>query len=185
MRSGLAGAVLAGLLMLATGPVTGADLSPEAHEKAEVRAIFRLLVAEIGRGDGWTYDLPCVYDETWDEGYPPTKVKPLLTVREALDPENQRPDEICDFAERNKTARQMAKKLAGQDRPFITTANTSFTYPVFNASLTRATVDTQGGNDQWTPDGPGDFVGSGHKIYLAKKHGRWTIRRIVNEWTAN
>ncbi|WP_036839426.1 hypothetical protein [Pleomorphomonas oryzae] len=158
----------------------------EARERAEVRAIFQVLLAKIQPGDGWNYDLPCVFGEAWgrvgDDEKPP---QPLLTVREALDPRNAHPEKFCDLAERNKTARAMAKKLAGAAKPYLNTADTTFTYPIFNRDLSRATVEREGGNDQWTPDGPGDFVASGTKIFLEKKGGHWRVRRMINQWIAN
>lgn len=185
VKRGLACSVmlLAASLGAAGGPACAAG-SGEAREKAAVRSIFKLLLAEISPGDGWTYDLPCVFSETWDEPEPPRR-KPLLSVREALDPDNRHPEQICDFAERNKAARAMAKSLAGRAKPYLDTANTSFSYPVFNKSLSRATIMKEGGNDRWTPEGAGDFVGSGTRIFLEKKHGKWVIKRMVNEWTMN
>lgn len=167
-------------------PSQAASPSHEEREKAEVLAIFQVLLAKISPGDGWKYDLSCIFSGRWGEsGDSQNQPKPLLSVREALDPDRKHPEQFCDFKERSKTAREMAREQRGHSGSSVKTADTTFSYPIFSEDLSRATVEHQDSNDAWTADGPADFVASGGTILLEKKKGRWQIDRIVDGWTAN
>src|SRR5215475_5896243 len=113
----LAFAAMAVAVLMDVAPVQAGGISREAREKAEVRAIFAMLLARLEPGDGWGHDLPCVFSGKWDDFihedghvvHPP----PSLSLREALDPKGQHPDRFCDHAARNAQAKEMAKGLSG------------------------------------------------------------------------
>lgn len=156
------------------------NVSRQDREKAEVRAIFAMLLARMKSGDGWAYDLPCVFSGKWrdilhDDA---TVIRPnaLLSPHEALDPNGRHPEMFCDRQERNARAKEMAKALPGDDHARINTADMDFSYPIFNRGLMRATLQHTGGNNAWFKDGKTDFVWSWRNVYLKKVNGRWTAQ---------
>jgi hypothetical protein len=179
-----------GLGFLAVAIATHADAasaSRQERERLEVRAIFSMLLSRMHPGDGWpSYDLPCVVPEKWmdywpDDGRAPRSIRPhaLLTPRQALDPKGEHPQMFCDLAERNAKAKEAAKGLSGGDFASITTADMSFSYPVFNRSLTRATLQHDGGNKHWFKSGREDFVSSWRVIHLKKAKGVWMAKFVT------
>jgi hypothetical protein len=125
-------------------------VSRRERERFEVRAIFSMLLSRIDPGDAVTrHDLPCVMPEKWSDFVPDDgHIRPhvLLTPRQALDPKGEHPQMFCDLAERNAQAKEIAKGLSGDDSVHVTTADMSFSYPIFNRSLTRATLQHEGAN---------------------------------------
>jgi hypothetical protein len=176
---------LAASLMMAAAiavPAHAAGVSREAREKAEVRAIFAMLLARMEPGDGMGRDLPCVFPIEWDEfardkGYTARTIRlqPSLSPKQALDPGGRHPLWFCDYAVRNAQAKQMAKNLSG-DRTRIVTADMHFSYPIFSRNFTRAILQHTGGNDVYFADGRSDFVSSWRYVYLTKTRGRWSAR---------
>jgi hypothetical protein len=157
-----------------------AGLSREAREKAEVRAIFAMLLARMEPGDGWTpRDLPCVFSNVWAdyirEGGEIVRPAPSLTPRQALDPKGKHPEQFCDYAARKAKAKDMAKALP-DDHARIVTADMVFSYPIFSRNFTHAVLQHTGGNDSYLRDGQTDFVSSWRYVYLVKTRGRWTAR---------
>lgn len=65
----------------------------------------------------------------------------------------------------------MVKALPGDDNARVTTADMEFSHPIFNRSLTRATLQHIGGNDSWFKNGRTDFVSSWRNLYLTKRQG--------------
>ena len=110
--------------------------------------------------------------------------RPLIIVREALDPDRKRPELFCNLGDRDRTAQAMARE-AGRKGAIVKTATTTFDYPVLSDDLSSATVEHQGSNDAWTADGPGDFVASGRTILLEKEAGHWRIKKMIDAWVAN
>jgi hypothetical protein len=154
-RSVLKSCCLLGLGFLAVTIATHVDaavVSRQERERLEVRAIFSMLLSRIDPGDGWSsYDLPCVVPEKWhdfwpDDGRAARSIRPhaLLTPRQALDPKGEHPQMFCDLAERNAQAKEVANGLSGDDSAGVTTADMSFSYPIFNRSLTRTTLQHEG-----------------------------------------
>ena len=183
--NGALGVLLGALLIVCVAPSHAADTLQQAREKAEVRAIFQVLLAKFSPGDGWKYELSCVFSTSWPKsGDAAKQPRPLISVRDALDPDRKRPELFCDLRDRNRTARAMASK-PGRPEAFVKTATTTFGYPVLSDDLSSAKVDHEGWNDLWTADGQGDFVASGRTILLEKKNGRWRIKKMVDSWTAN
>ena len=90
-------ALVVGVLALAFGsPANAVSLSHRQREKAEVRAIFAMLLARMEPGDGWHYDVPCVFSEDWgdfirDEGRTARRIRPhaLLNIHQAIDPKGE------------------------------------------------------------------------------------------------
>jgi len=164
--------------------VDAAAISRQERERLEVRAIFSMLLSRIVPGDGWpSYDLPCVASEKWrsyrpDDGWAARSIRPhaLLTPRQALDPKGERPQMFCDLAERNAQAKEVARGLSGDDFVSVTTADMSFSYPIFNRGLTRATLKHEGLNAHWFKSGKTDFVGSWRVVRLKKAKGVWTAK---------
>jgi hypothetical protein len=70
----------------------------------------------------------------------------------------------------------MAKDLSGDDHAEIRTADTDFSYPIFNRDLTRATLQHSGRNDGWYKNGKRDLVASWRNVYLTKEKEGWTAR---------
>jgi len=176
------------VLMVAaiTAPAHAGGLSREAREKAEVRAIFAMLLARIEPGDGMGRDLPCVFPTEWDE-FARDKgdtgrtihLQPSLNPKQALDPRGRHPDWFCDYAVRNAQAKQMAKDLPESSpggRTTLITADMHFSYPIFSRNFTRAILQHTGGNDVYFADGRTDFVSSWRYVYLTRIRGRWTAR---------
>jgi hypothetical protein len=62
---------------------------------------------------------------------------------------------FCDLAERDAQAKEVAKGLGGGS---VRTADMSFTYPIFNRSLTRTTLQHEGMNTRWDESGMAGFV---------------------------
>jgi len=182
MRRPLRGRYLLALLatMVMAIPKGGhsAEILRQDREKAAVRAIFAMLLERMHPGDGWSYDLPCVFSERWHDFILDTgrEVRPraLLSPREALDPNGHHPEMFCDREARNAYAKEMAKALPGDDHARINTANMDFTYPIFNRRLNRAALQHTGGNDAWFKSGKTDFVWSWRNVHLRKMEGRWT-----------
>jgi hypothetical protein len=179
-RSSVAALVLMAAAIAA--PAHAAGLSREAREKAEVRAIFAMLLARMEPGDGMGRDLPCVFPFEWDEfardkGYTARTIRlqPSLTPKQALDPRGRHPDWFCDYPVRNAQAKQMAKSLPG-GRTTLITADMHFSYPIFSRNFTRAILQHTGGNDVYFADGRSDFVSSWRYVYLTKTRGRWIAR---------
>ena len=110
--------------------------------------------------------------------------RPLISVRDALDPDRKRPELFCNLGDRDRTAQAMARE-PGRKGAIVRTATTTFDYPVLSDDLSSATVEHQGSNDAWTADGPGDFVASGRTVLLEKKAGRWRIKKMTDAWVAN
>lgn len=178
-------ALLGALLIVCVSPSHAADTLQQAREKAEVRAIFQVLLSEFAPGDGWKYDLSCVFSMSWPKsGHGAKQPRPLLSVRDALDPDRKRPELFCDLRDRDRTAQAMASR-PGRPDAFVKTATTTFDYPVFSKDMSSAKVDHQGWNDLWTADGQGDFAASGRTILLEKKNGGWRIKQMTDAWTAN
>jgi hypothetical protein len=161
-------------------PAYAGGLSREAREKAEVRAIFAMLLARMEPGDGWTpRDLPCVFSNVWADyirkGGEIVRPAPSLTPRQALDPGGKHPEQFCDYAARKAMAKDMALALP-DDHARIVTADMIFSYPIFSRNFTRAVLQHTGGNDSYLRDGRTDFVSSWRYVYLAKTRGRWSAR---------
>jgi hypothetical protein len=108
----------------------------------------------------------------------------LLTPRQALDPKGEHPEMFCDIAERNAQAKETAKGLSGDDFARVTIADMTFSYPIFNRSLTRAWLDHEGGNTSWFKSGKKDFVASWGVVRLKKAKGVWTAEFGMRD-TAN
>jgi hypothetical protein len=156
--------------------------SREAREKAEVRAIFAMLLARMEPGDGMGRDLPCVFPTEWDEfardkGFSvgTIRLQPSLSPKQALDPKRRHPEWFCDYAVRNAQAKQMAKSLPS-GRTTLITADMHFSYPIFSRNFTRAILQHTGGNDIYFADGRSDFVSSWRYVYLSKTRGQWRAR---------
>ena len=160
--------------------VDAAAISRQERERLEVRAIFSMLLSRIDPGDGWpSYDLPCVVPEKWRDfwrGGTSIRLHVLLTPRHALDPKGEHPQMFCDLAERNAQAKEVAKGLSGGDFASVKTADMSFSYPIFNRGLTRATLQHEGVNTRWLKSGEKDFVSSWRVIRLKKAKGVWTAK---------
>jgi hypothetical protein len=177
-------ALAVGVLALGLGSQSGAaGTLHRQREKAEVRAIFKMLLARLEPGDGWHYDLPCVFSEDWtdfirDEGRTARRIRPhaSLSPRAALDPEGKRPEMFCDRKARNAQAKDAARTLPGDDNARVTTADMDFSYPIFNRNLTRAVLQHSGGNNSWFRNDRTDFVSSWRNVYLRKRNGAWAAR---------
>ena len=182
----LAAFVLMAAAVAITASAKAADLSREAREKAEVRAIFAMLLARMEPGDGLGRDLPCVFPIEWDEFARDKgdtgrtiRLQPSLSPQQALDPRGRHPDWFCDYAARNAQAKQMAKNLRESSpgsRATLVTADMHFSYPIFSRNFTRAILQHTGGNDVYFKDGRTDFVYSWRYVYLTKTRGRWSAR---------
>ena len=126
-------------------PAHAAGVSREAREKAEVRAIFAMLLARMEPGDGMgrapavclpdrmgrvrpREGLYCAHDPPSAIAQPEAGAGPEGTAS---------PVEFCDYAVRNAQAKQMAKNLSG-DRTRIVTADMDFSYPIFSRNFTHA-----------------------------------------------
>ena len=161
-------------------PAVAAGRSREAREKAEVRAIFAVLLARLQPGDGWTpRDLPCVFSTEWHDFVRTNgdiiRPAPSLSPAQALDPRGRHKEKFCDYPERKAKAKEIAKALRGaHDR--IVTAEMIFSYPIFSRNFTRAVLQHTGGNAAYFADGRTDFVSSWRYVYLTKRRGRWTAR---------
>jgi hypothetical protein len=171
------------LVLVFSSDADAAGLSRLHREKMEVRAIFAMLIARMEPGDGWHFDVPCIFSEDWidfvpNKGNSAKSVNPhaLLSLRDALDPKGQHPEKFCDRKMRNDQAKAAALALAGGDNARISTADMDFSYPIFNRGLTRAVLQHSGGNDSWLKNGKSDFVSSWRYVYLRKRHGVWTAR---------
>ena len=180
-RGGLLVLAVAALVCRLVTPACAGEFSREAREKAEGRAIFAMLLARMGPGDGLGRDLPCVFPTEWDEfardkgDTGRIRLQASLGPKQALDPRGRHPDWFCDYAGRNAQAKQMAKNLAG-GRTTLITADMHFSYPIFSRNFTRAILQHTGGNDVYFADGRSDFVSSWRYVYLRKTRGRWTAR---------
>jgi hypothetical protein len=175
------------LAVITATQVDAAATARQERERLEVRAIFSMLLSSMVPGDGWPCcDLPCVVPEEWrdfwpDDGRAPRPIRPraLLTPRQALDPKGEQPQMFCDLAERNAQAKEVAKGLRGDDFAGVTTGDMSFSYPIFNRGLTRATLDHEGANTHWFKSGKTDFVSSWRVIRLKKAKGVWTAEFVT------
>lgn len=185
MKRCVRGAVFGASLIACVAPAHAADTAQQAREKAEIRAIFQVLLTQFSPGDGWNYDLSCIFSTSWPKSRGDARQpRPLISVREALDPDRKRPELFCNLGDRDRTAQAMARE-PGRKGAIVKTATTTFDYPVLSDDLSSATVEHQGSNDAWTADGPGDFVASGRTILLEKKAGRWRIKKMTDAWVAN
>jgi hypothetical protein len=148
-----------GFLAVTATHVDAAAVSRQERERLEVRAIFSMLLSRIDPGDALArHDLPCVVPEKWsdfvpDDGAGHIRPHVLPTPRQALDPKGEHPQMFCDLAERNAQAREVAKGLSGDDSVHVTTADMSFSCPIFNRSLRRATLQHEGANTRWLKSG--------------------------------
>ena len=182
-KSTLSALLLLALIMRANAAGDGCD----EREKAEVRAIFKVLMQEVKEELPHQFAAKCIFGSDWsqawkraDAAHDAVKVYPgvKVTMREALDPENMYSVMFCDREERDRLAENAGMSGAGESlSKTIETNSFDWSYPVFNETLTSATVDylhvrrTFGGGKRYPLDGS-----SGYVRLVKSEDGNWTFR---------
>jgi len=180
-------------LIAAATPVLAAE--PTAPELRETKAIFKVILSEIGSIErcaiypGWDGDsggVPAAVArrylgiETKQDVKPP---RPAARFETLFDPGPIGAAAFCDAEADKSYTKELAATNSKDDFSF---PHFSFTFPVFNTRHTRAVVLEGGLIRGWRREGgrleeAGGF-GAGQAVVLAKVHGAWKVIKRVQTW---